>query len=87
MTQSQFCNMIVDKFCKENNIPKPENLKDLAKHQYVSSGLAVALEHLGCLENTDYSSTRGGTAFIYWDGEDVHTLSIREIIELLPIYE
>ena len=88
MTQKLFCNMIVDNFCAENGIDR-STVQNWDAFVVCSSRLAVALEFLGLLNSTEYSATRGGIEYIAYDHDtqNCHTLSTREIIEMLPIYE
>lgn len=84
MSKRQFAEMVVDDFCRENNVDREK----VSGHIYASSGLAVALEFLGELskEEQEYSIKRGGTAFHYYDREknEVVILSVREILNMLP---
>lgn len=88
LTKREFAESIVRNFCEEEGIRR----EDAHKHIYKSSRAAVALEFLGELSGIEktYSSTRGGTEyrFIVFDEngkyEDLHILSTRELLSLLP---
>ena len=83
-TKTQFCKMIVNKHLREEDKEKLEDWDILQ-----SSTLAVCMEHLGLIQSNEakeYASTRGGIIYTYIDDEskEVHILSTRELIELLP---
>ena len=88
LTKREFAEMIVEDFCKEENIKR----EDAHTHICASSRLAVALEYLGELTpfEKEYSSTRGGTEYrkivLDSDGkfDTLHILSTRELLNLLP---
>ena len=88
LTKREFAEMVVEEFCKEEGIKR----EDAHTRICASSRLAVALEFLGELTpfEKEYSTTRGGTeyrkAIFDKDGkfENLHILSTRELLELLP---
>ena len=86
ITRKQFCEIQIDEFCRDLNIPK-EELND--NYVYRSSTLAVCMEYLGMLkseEAKEYTASRGGHMFTYanMDTKEVEILSTREFIDLLP---
>lgn len=95
LTKKEYCLCLVDEFKRKFDLPHTTPAEDLIKYCTYSSGLAVALEYLGILtpekdpEMTAYTATRGGIVFAgayETDGVDhvIRTLSVRELIELLP---
>lgn len=88
LTKKEFAESIVEEFCESEGIQR----KDAHTRIYASSRLAVALEFLGelSIDEKKYSQTRGGTEYrklaLTEDGkfEDLHILSTRELLELLP---
>lgn len=88
LTKKEFAESIVEEFCESEGIQR----KDAHTRIYTSSRLAVALEFLDELSTDEkkYSQTRGGTEYrklvFTEDGkfEDLHILSTRELLELLP---
>lgn len=92
LTKREYCESLV---CEELLQLEPDKIIPREEaHNYIcqSSTLAVALEYLGELSprEKEYSSTRGGTVARYIefteDGKfkNLHILSIRELIDLLP---
>ena len=88
MTKKEFAEEIVSRYCKENNIKR----EDAHSHIFSSSQLAVALEFLGELKGIEkrYASERGGTEYSHIvlnkEGkfEDLHIISTREMLKMLP---
>lgn len=96
MSKTQFCRMIINKYKVGANLPVETPDADLVKEIHKSSGLAVALQHLGIIkpgtEEYEYASTRGGFLHLmHPDPDDPNcigmkpgTISVREMIQLLP---
>lgn len=88
LTKREFAEMIVEEFCKSENIER----ETAHSYIYASSRLAVALEYLDELDSCEkeYSETRGGTEYrkIIFDKDGkfdtLHILSTREMLQLLP---
>ena len=86
VTKEEFCWMIINNFKQQEKIFDIDDA-DMLK----SSQLAVAMEYLGLIEDQemkDYAESRGGTIClgrITPKGEDIKTLSARDILSLLPV--
>lgn len=88
LTKKEFAEMIIGDFCDSEKIQR----EDAHNHIYASSRLAVALEFLGELNKSEmqYSRTRGGIEYsvpvVNEEGiyEDLHILSTRDMLNLLP---
>jgi hypothetical protein len=88
ITKNQYCRMLISEFAKTAGLTSDQITES---HIYESSSLAVAMEYLGLLRDQraiQYAAERGGIAHHYIeiiDGKCVQgTLSVREMIELLP---
>jgi len=86
ITKKQFCEIQINKFCRENNTTK-DVLGD--GWIYNSSTLAVCMEYLNMLkslEAKEYVQSRDGILYTYWDKNksEVFSLSVREFLDLLP---
>ena len=86
ITKKQFCEIQINKFCRENNISK-NTLGD--GWIYNSSTLAVCMEYLNMLKSDgakEYTETRSGVMYTYWDRDksELCVLSVREFLDLLP---
>ena len=86
ITKKQFCEIQINKFCRENNISK-NTLGD--GWIYNSSTLAVCMEYLNMLksdEAKEHAQFKDGNLFMCWDKEksETSTLSVREFLDLLP---
>ena len=86
ITKKQFCEIQIDKFCREHNTTK-DVLGD--GWIYNSSTLAICMEYLGMLkseEAKEYVQTRNGILYICWDEDksEASILSVREFLDLLP---
>jgi len=86
ITKKQFCEIQINKFCRENNTTK-DVLGD--GWIYNSSTLAVCMEYLDMLkslEAKEYTETRNGVMYTYWDKDksELCVLSVREFLDLLP---
>jgi hypothetical protein len=81
ITKSELCRKIIEDFTSEiGRYPKESDIIS-------SSRLAVAMEYLGLLETDEfkeYAQDRGGVLFTFWNGEEVRSLSYRELLHLLP---
>jgi len=87
ITKKQFCEIVVDDFCRSNNLESPTMLND--SHIAQSSSLAVCMEHLGLIKSEvgkEYASSRGGILYTHvnFKTKDVNILSTRELLDLLP---
>lgn len=90
MTKTQYAKSIVERFCNDNGI-KQEEVTSWWDYIMTSSCLAVALEFLGMLNESEaaYSSGRAGCERLYVDvdpnGKPVAAiLTTRDMLELLP---
>lgn len=90
LSKKEYCEGLVRSQLSHIN---PEiSRKDAHHYIYQSSTLAVALEYLGELspEEKEYSSGRAGTVTRYLETDengkfkDLHFLTVRELIDLLP---
>jgi len=86
ITKKQFCEIQINKFCRENNTTK-DVLGD--GWVYNSATLAVCMEYLNMLkydEAKEHAQSRDGVLFMCWDNEksETSTLSVREFLDLLP---
>jgi len=100
MTKQQFAKMLIQGSESFNEIRYkrdgmsvdnllPDEIDFLNNRIFAEGALAIGLEFTGLLkpENKDYAASRGGvTRYMYYDTEknDVFSLSLREIIDLLP---
>ena len=91
MTRRQLCLAVAGDFLsgedgKALGISEPADIPETCILQ--SSHLAVAMEYLGLLhdpELVDYARHRGGVEYMYVnDKEDQGSLTLRDILELLP---
>ena len=82
MTKKQFATMVVNDFCRENEV----SFEDAHNYIAESSRLAVALEYLGLLteEEEGYSLSRAGLSFTSVDENRAIFLTTREILFMLP---
>ena len=83
ITKKQFCQMKIEDYCRENEVQVSDSLVTEA------STIAVCMEYLGLIKEDwakEYTQTRGGIMFTYWDRDkqEVFLLSIREFLSLLP---
>lgn len=91
LTKREYCESIVQ---EEMSILNIKERKDAHAYIFQSSKLAVALEYLGELSPSEkeYSSSRAGivTRNIELDEDgslnDIHFLTVREMIDLLPTF-
>jgi len=86
ITKKQFCEIQINKFCRENNTTE-NALGD--GWIYNSSTLAVCMEYLNMLksdEAKEHAQFKDGVLFMCWDKEKSETciLSVREFLDLLP---
>lgn len=83
ITKKQFCEIIIENFCRDNNTQVNDGLVTQ------SSKVAVAMEYLGLIESEEmkeFASERGGILFLKFDEKTGKTdfLTVREMINLLP---
>ena len=86
MTKREFCEAIVEKFCREGVAFKNLNQNYVTR----SSSLAVALDYLNLISDPDiqiYAASRNGMMVGPHYNEatgSISSLTIREILNLLP---
>ena len=86
ITKSMFCEHIIREFCKSNNIKRKHISEDLITQ---SSKLAVAMEYLGLIKTPDlqeYAKSRAGILVTLMPDNpgEIHMLTVREMLDLLP---
>ena len=94
MTKKQFAKWIIINNSTYNRKEKftKDSLKKLVPEIYTSSSLGVALEYLGVItkeefpKEYEYVQSRGGIYLTFMDNETekLATLSVREVLDLLP---
>ena len=92
ITKKQYANQIIREFIDQRNL-RIKSYEELAHYTMQSTTLGIALETLGIItpdkypEEYAYLQTRGGIFKIVDpinDEDEVHILTIREFIDMLP---
>lgn len=89
ITKKMLCESLLKNYANDNDISLEELLSTIHARIHMSSILAVSADFLGLITETrdkNYCQERDGILFIYYDTESklTYTLTVRELLELLP---